>query len=814
MVRVRVDDSGMLFASVALPLPLDEAFTYRVPEKLVDRLRVGSRVLVPFGRRRLTGVVVATSKHTDIPEDKLRSVSEILDAEPAITPDLLELAEWMADYYMCSLGEAVSQMVPPGTKIASKKVYRLEGDAYTSSSLTGDEEQVVALIRRGDSIEEELLKTKLKKAGVPLNCLKSLVKKGVLTYESVLSRPKAQPKVTSFYELAAPVDAEVMNKLKKRAPKQASIVEALLAADSPLSITAVRAASGTHSALAALIKKGIIRKSAKRELRTIDEDGLESTGVVRELTQAQMNAVSKTSSLLEAGEFQVILLHGVTGSGKTEVYAKASEKAVDMGRGVIILVPEIALTPHMIGYLSGRFGDLLTVVHSGLSPGERLDIWTRIRNGDARVVVGPRSALLTPVKDIGLIIVDEEHEGTYKQNDPPRYHARDVAVVRGKLAGAPVVLGSATPSMESYSNAVEGKYDLVSLPERIDSRPLPDVTIVDMRDTIRHGSFSEELLAAMKDALSRGKQIILFINRRGFSSFLQCTDCGETIKCDRCSVAMTYHSSEKTLRCHYCDLRKGVPDQCHKCGSHLLRYGAPGTQKIEQELCEILPQAKVIRMDADTTRRKGAAAKILKEFERGEYDILLGTQMVAKGFDFPNVEVVGAVSADCGLNLPDFRAAERTFQLMTQVAGRSGRGPDPGRVFIQSFNPEHYSIRLAKDQKFEPLYEKEVGMRKPLGYPPFSHLALVVVRSKDRSGTQKVAMDMAGIIRKNAPALSVLGPAPAPIEKLAQSYRWHVLIKSRSRRALKEGLRSCLEKARTRPGGAIVTIDIDPIDML
>jgi primosomal protein N' (replication factor Y) len=277
---------------------------------------------------------------------------------------------------------------------------------------------------------------------------------------------------------------------------------------------------------------------------------------------------------------------------------------------------------------------------------------------------------------------------------------------------------------------------------------------------------------------------------------------------------MTYHSSEKTLRCHYCDLRKGVPDQCHKCGSHLLRYGAPGTQKIEQELCEILPQAKVIRMDADTTRRKGAAAKILKEFERGEYDILLGTQMVAKGFDFPNVEVVGAVSADCGLNLPDFRAAERTFQLMTQVAGRSGRGPDPGRVFIQSFNPEHYSIRLAKDQKFEPLYEKEVGMRKPLGYPPFSHLALVVVRSKDRSGTQKVAMDMAGIIRKNAPALSVLGPAPAPIEKLAQSYRWHVLIKSRSRRALKEGLRSCLEKARTRPGGAIVTIDIDPIDML
>jgi len=803
-----------MYASVAVPLPLDVSFAYGTPEKLESVVDVGFSVLVPFGRRRLSGVVVGISDMTDIARDKLRDVIEVLDSEPTLTPDLLELANWMSEYYMCPIGEVLSQMVPPGTQISSKKILRISSGVEPVAGLTKSEEELLSVIGERSSVDTEYLKRKLKEEGIPESAINSLKKKGVLTEDTVLSAPKARPKVRKLYKLVKPLSEDELGKLRKRAPRQAAVVEALLAARSPLSILAIQAASGTLSAVGAMVKKGLVDEMTEREFRSVSEAGLQTHGVIRKATDAQQNAVDEITSMVAGGRFGVILLHGITGSGKTEVYARAAEKVVAMGRSVIILVPEIALTPQMIGYLSGRFGDFLTVIHSGLSHGERLDVWTRIRSGDVRVVVGPRSALLTPVKNLGLIVVDEEHEGTYKQNDPPRYHARDVAVVRGKLAGTPVVLGSATPSMESFSNAVDGKYTLVSLPERIDSRPLPDVMVIDMRDTIRHGSFSQELLAAIKDAILNGKQVILFINRRGFSSFLQCTDCGETIKCDRCSVAMTYHSSERVLRCHYCDSRRGVPDQCPKCDSHLLRYGAPGTQKIEEELQDILPEARVARMDADTTSRKGAGTRILKGFQRGDYDILLGTQMVAKGLDFPSVAVVGAISADTGLNLPDFRAAERTFQLLTQVAGRSGRGSDPGRVFVQSFNPEHYSILLAKDQQFEPFYEKEAAMRKPLGYPPFSHLALLVVRSKDRSITESIARDVADAIRSKSTSLLVLGPAPAPIEKLAQSYRWHVLVKSGSRKKLREGLKHCLEQAGGRPGGAVVSIDIDPIDML
>jgi primosomal protein N' (replication factor Y) len=575
----------------------------------------------------------------------------------------------------------------------------------------------------------------------------------------------------------------------------------------------------------ALVKKGLAERTGRAKPRL--SVGHEGWGLRDEgdLTNEQQRALDLIGGKVSAGEFSVVLLHGVTGSGKTRVYSEAVQIALDSGRSAIVLVPEIALTPQMVQRMKKEFGDRVAVVHSGLTMTERYDTWRAIREGMFPVVVGPRSAVFSPVPNLGLIVVDEEHEQTYKQNEAPRYHARDVATMRAKLEGAVVILGTATPSLESYLNARDGKYDLAELPERIDSGPLPEVEVVDMCSeppVDSEGAFSATLRDAVQETLDADKQVILFLNRRGFASFVQCVSCGHSEKCPNCNVSLTYHSTDRSMRCHYCGISTKAPDRCPSCEGMNLRFGAPGTQRVEKAVCELFPEATVERMDVDTTTRHGSHWRILKDFAERRTDILLGTQMIAKGLDFPGVGLVGVVAADVGLNLPDFRAGERTFQLLTQVAGRTGRGEERGRVVVQSYLPEHYTIALAREQEFAPFFEREISEREGigLGYPPFSRLVGIVARGRDEDQVREAAGRLADFLASGAdkmdePRPEVLGPAEAPIGKIRGIHRWQVLVRGRagSARALVSAALA-QRKALKLPSAVTLAVDVDPLDLL
>jgi primosomal protein N' (replication factor Y) len=712
---------------VSLPVPLDQAFTYSLPETLNHRVKPGTRVLVPFGNRKLTGVVL--SVQDDPPEGPTREVLRLLDEVPVLDAELLALGRWIAAYYCAPLGEVLRTMTPLGGEIRKSKLYTLtdSGRDAARQLLLGavDEDPMIQLLRLLEArpVSEAYLKKKIPTAS---NLLRSLQKKGFIEAEDV--QTDRDPMRAAAARLRATFLSAVNNgmKLTKAERELHAFLE-------------LHPGSHNVAQLEEMVKNSSpsARSLARKKLITLETENpvthLEPARPPRTLNMHQLDAYQQIELALRQQEFQTFLLHGVTGSGKTEVYLRAIDACLALGRSALLLVPEIALTPAVAGQFFHRFGDQVAILHSAFSEIERAEQWRRIRAGVARVVVGTRSGVFAPVQNLGLVVVDEEHDGSYKQAETPRYNGRDVAIVRAQAANAVVVLGSATPSLETRYNAEKGKFKLIELPERIEHRPMPVVEMIDMRqeflETRKQAVFSRRMLEAIKDRLASGEQVMLLLNRRGFSSFVACRSCGERIECINCSVTLTYHRRDRRLLCHYCNYAQKIPSVCPKCNSEHLNFLGTGSEKVEDELRREFPEARIARLDRDTVGGKRHFETILHGFRERDFDILVGTQMIAKGHDIPNVTLVGVISADVGLGMPDFRAAERTFQLLTQAAGRAGRGNLPGIVLIQTINPDHYAVRYAGQQDYQGFYEKEIQFRKLMRYPPFSALANVLAQN-------------------------------------------------------------------------------------
>ena len=811
-------DSGPAFCDVALPVPVDQPFTYHLPAPLRERAQPGARVLAPFGPRKLTGVVL--ERRESPPSGKIRDIIQLLDDEPALTPELLELGRWIAEYYSAPLGEVLKTMLPLGGTTRSGKVLSLTAAGRKAAGQLGDEDdddrvvQVLkALTKR--PLSEAYLRRKIQ--GVE-PVLRSLRRKRLISVNPVVKQRDPLRARSGTLLLAAGVLDE--------APEKTTRGERWL-------LDYLRENPGTHCVdvlrkqrkdvkrvAAKLARAGVVnlwRDFDAPAGKTASGPSTDARVLLNDDQQAALDAVCKS---LDAAKYNTFLIHGVTGSGKTEVYLRAIEKALQLGKSALLLVPEIALTPAVAGQFFARFGDLAAILHSAFSGLERSDQWKRLRAGTARVAVGTRSAVFAPLVDLGLVIVDEEHDHSYKQDETPRYNGRDVAVMRGRRAGATVVLGSATPSLESRYNAERGKYHLLSMPERIERRPLPEVDIIDMRlefvETKRQDLFSRALEEALRARLEAGEQVIMLLNRRGFSSFVVCRSCGERIECQNCSVTLTFHRREQKLACHYCDYAEPVPKACPKCESEYIYFMGSGTEKVEDYLRERLPTARIARLDRDTVRGRDHYETVLGAFRDGKYDILVGTQMIAKGHDIPNVTLVGVVTADVGLGMPDFRAAERTFQLLTQVAGRAGRGDLKGKVLLQTINPDHYAIRFAAAQDYDGFYKKELNFRRLLHYPPFAPMAILVVRSKKLEEALALSGKLGRHLHETVPdGVRLLGPAAAPLVRLKTDYRYQFILKGRTRKLVAEVVARARRFARDHnwPATALV-IDVDPMSVM
>jgi primosomal protein N' (replication factor Y) len=805
-------DGTARYCDVSLPVPLERAFTYELPETLRHRLKPGCRVMVPFGPRRLTGVVLRV--HDERPDMAMRQVFRLLDEEPVLDEELMKLAAWIASYYCAPPGEVFRAMTPLAGEVRRSTVYALTDagrDAARQLLLGASSAQpAVEVLRLLESRPLTGAYLEKKTAGAT-RALKSLIKKGLIEAEEVIagrdpSRAAAARLRVEF--LTRPQDG----KLPKAQRELLAFLE-------------LHPGSHNLEELGSAVKNAsqAARSLARKQMVSLKLEGpllrQPRYGPPPVLNAHQQEAFERIKGSVESRQFHTFLLHGVTGSGKTEVYLRAIESSLAVGRGALVLVPEIALTPAMAGQFYHRFGERVAILHSAFNDIERAEQWRRIRHGHAGVVVGTRSGVFAPVRNLGLMVVDEEHDHSYKQEETPRYNGRDAAVVRGQSIGATVVLGSATPSLESRYNAQRGKYTLLELPERIEKRPLPDVELIDMREeflaTRKMSTFSRRLTSAIQARLENGEQIMLLLNRRGFSSFVACRSCGQRLECHHCAVTLTHHRRDRRMLCHYCNYAEQVPRICAKCGSEHLHFLGTGSEKVEDELHRQFPSARIARMDRDTVTGKRAYETILHEFRDGRYDILVGTQMIAKGHDIPNVTLVGVVSADVGLGMPDFRAAERTFQLLTQVAGRAGRGELRGTVLIQTINPEHYAIRYASAQDYQGFYEKELHFRRALRYPPFNALANVLVRSEAQEEAFRMSTELGRLLDPPPEQIKVLGPAEAPVRRLKNEYRYQLLIKSASRKQLNETLRVLARHALEQKWGAgALVIDIDPASLM
>ena len=785
---------------VALPLPLQTPFSYRVPERWPVPER-GIRVTVPFGARRVIGMVVGRSAPSAETRE-LKDLLAVVDEEPLLPPPLLDLAQWTADHYLAPPGECFRLALPPAGVRASKARVRAS-------------EPVPAGVVPHDPVLRAL-------AAGPLT-LAALERRLGRDPSARIARLRAEGKVVIDQDLGAAGFrvvrvARLLDAGAEPAKRgQAEVVARLRAAGGRAPVAdLVRDRPSLRAALDRLAAAGAVAVDEERAVRTppvMDGGALRPDAP----TAAQQEALDAIVPAVEGRRYGTFLLSGVTGSGKTEVYFRAAEAALALGRGVLILTPEIALTPFLVRAASARFGPTVAVVHSELSAGERHDQWWRIRERETRVVIGARSAVFAPVDDLGLLVVDEEHEGSYKQDESPRYHARDVAVMRGVLEGVPVVLGSATPSVESYANAGKGKYRLLVLPARIGRQGMPRVEVIDRREMLRGGAdpiLTPPLREALEARLARKEQALLLLNRRGYATSLVCRECGVQASCPNCSVLLTLHQRGRNVECHYCGHQAPTPKACGMCKGEYLRLTGHGTEKVVEAVQAALPKARVERLDRDLAVRRGAVQKVLASFEAGETDILVGTQMIAKGHDFPLVTLVGVIDADVGLGLPDFRAAERTFQLLTQVAGRAGRADLPGEVILQSHLPEHYALRLATAQDYPSFFEREMEFRRTMAYPPVAALVNVIFRSRDADQASRAAEDLAARVRAEAPGrFRVLGPAFAPLAKLRQEHRFQVLLKG-DRASMREAVRRALVGqfgAVRWPG---VAVDVDPLSVL
>ncbi len=821
------------YAQVVFPVAVDRVFTYEIPERFLEDAVPGVRVLCPFGPRRITGFIVDRIESAEV--DKLKEIEEVLDPTPLFTPQVLQLARWIADYYLCGWGEVLKAALPAGIHLDSQRLVRLMHPK--PDELADDLEErapTQAEIIRRLAAENPMRVTKLVNllGKNVYSSLKTLREKGVVRMELELGEARVKVKNEIMVRPAPGRTADelgrLIDELHDKAPKQAAVLAMLLdAAGGELSRSDLRRLTGAESSVFNALAERELIVLEKREIHREYYRDQPETPPPLILNADQQAALEAVKAALDARRFEAMLLHGVTGSGKTQVYIDAIDYALKQGRTAIVLVPEIALTPQTVRRFRAYFGDQVAVFHSRMSPGERYDSWRRTWEGGHKIVIGPRSAVFSPLKNIGLIIVDEEHEPSYKQVDPaPRYHGRDVAVVRAQFENAAVVLGSATPSVESFFNASIGKYRLLTLPKRIDDVPMPAVELVDMRrepKVIGRSEppiFSRPLRQKIAEKLQRGEQIILFLNRRGFATMFKCRGCGFLAKCPNCDISLTFHLRGHLLKCHYCGYTRRAPEHCPQCGGRDVILRGVGTQRVEEELRALFPGVKALRMDMDTTKGRMAHDRVLARFGSGEVQVLLGTQMVAKGLDFPNVTLVGVINADTELLLPDFRAAERTFQLLTQVSGRAGRKDKLGEVIIQTLTPDHYSLRLAQRHDYEGFFKAELIDRKTLLYPPYSRLIAVLIKGSVEKRVEEAARQLSDLLPRDA-GFRVLGPAPPQIAKIQNSYRRQMLLMSEKQcdaggREMKQALRRALETFNRlhKKSGVQISVDVDPISFV
>ncbi|MFW5995787.1 MAG: primosomal protein N' [Halanaerobiaceae bacterium] len=744
------------YARVAVNVPVSEGegiFTYSIPVEERKDIQIGSAVRVSFGHRKAAGFVVGFEEKPEIKTSRIKDIEDLLYRESFFDTRMLELFFWVSEYYFSPLIRVIRAALPSGI-LSGKQGKKTR--KYVS--LTADKEEV-----------EEFIRTQ-----------------------------------------------------QDRAPRQVLVLRELLQYDNEYSAREIiNITDCQYKTLHKLQDKGFLKYYSRAEQRIPVKEKHQQESIELKPTPDQKQVMEQISAAAAEERDDVFLLHGVTGSGKTEVYLQMIAEVVEAGRGAVVLVPEISLTPVMVRRFYSRLGETVAVLHSRLSPGEKYDEWKRLKDGKAQIAIGARSAIFAPVRNPGLFVIDEEHETTYKQNNPPCYHARRVAVERGRLHSAPVILGSATPSLESYFYARHNKFNFnyLSLPERIHSRPLPPVEVVDMREELKKGNtsiFSRPLKRAVRGALDQGEQVLLFLNRRGYSSFVLCRECGKTIKCTRCDISLTLHSSDNRLHCHYCGFSRSQPESCPHCGSQYIRDFGIGTEKIEESVCGEFPRATVERMDVDTTGKKGSHRRILRRLEEGDIDILVGTQMIAKGHDYPGISVVGVISADTIINLPEFRAAERTFQLLTQVAGRTGRGEKSGRVLVQTYTPDHYSIQAARDHNYGEFYNCEIKLRRQLNYPPFTRMINIIIRGEKENKVEKKARQLGKFIKKYSHlACEVCGPSPAPLSRIKGRFRWQIILKFRQSSSCNQMLEKINSQFISKNRGQIdIKIDVNPVQML
>jgi primosomal protein N' (replication factor Y) len=807
-----------LCCEVALPVPLRTSFTYRVPEPLEDRVAPGCRVVAPFRQKMLVGVVLEVGA-TPAAGVKLREIADVLDAAPALPSALVELGRWMAGYYLAPVGEVFRAMLPPAVEVRQRREYSLTDAGRARLSELAEQQN-----RPAAEVEELALLQLLEVEAGPVAAARvrrlpggsaaaeRLLRRGQIAARDVALRRSARmQRIVAWNPQAA----------AERESAAAGRVRSVLAETrGPLPLRSLlREAGVTRSVVERMLRQGALLVWDEPLAAEEEEWEVVVEPPIERLNDEQQRALAAVEDWLRAGEFTVGLLHGVTGSGKTEVYLRAVEAAALAGRPSLVLVPEIALTLRIGRLARARMGDVVAVLHSALPDVERAREWWRVRRGEARVVVGTRSAVFAPLERPALVIVDEEQDPAYKQEETPRYNGRDTAIMRARLEGAVALVGSATPALETYSHAQSGKYHLLELTARVEDRPLARVEVVDLREdfrkTHRADPLSERLRGAIADCLAEGAQALVLLNRRGYSRFLLCRSCGAAVGCANCSISLSYHKRRDRLVCHYCGYAVRVPKRCPKCEGEYLYYVGEGAEQVEERLREAFPQARVARLDRDTVRTKREYQRVLGAFASGALDVLVGTQMVAKGHDFQRVTLVGVVSADLALSLPDFRAAERTFQLLTQVAGRAGRGARPGTVLVQTFYPEHYAIEYAARQDYAGFYQRESEFRRRLHYPPVVALANVVVRDRKLEQAARYTRLLESFFTARAGrGIRVLGPAAAPLARLKRDFRFQFLLKSARRSELNALLAAALDHCAERkvPDGAVL-VDVDPVNL-
>jgi primosomal protein N' (replication factor Y) len=822
-----------LFSDVALAVPLDMVFTYAIPPGMEPV--VGGRVLVPFRQQRMSGIVVELhDRPPSSAQVKIKKAIEALDLSPVLDEHLLKLGKWIADYYLAPIGEVFRTMLPLSAEFKRSVAYRITDAGQMALHLAGmegspgrskrtPEQQLVEFrvldfLAEREDVREESLRgaTRVGKA-----LLAGMVRKKWIAREDVsAARDAARLVKVAVLQAAETGQAPSLQSggtATKLNENQRTLIETLAASGGRLPVETLRGLDVPRTTLGTLVRRRLIELVDEPQDFTASKLKPRRSPFEFEFSAAQKSALAKIGDAVALRKFGGLLLHGITGSGKTAVYLACMRQVLDAGRSSILLVPEIGLTPAVAADLHQVFGDEVAILHSGLSNAERAEQWHRIRRGEARVVAGTRSAVFAPVSDLALIIVDEEQDSSYKQEETPRYHARDVAVMRAKMAGAAVVLGSATPSLESYYNAKKNKYALVELPDRVENRPLPEVEIVDMRqefqETGQEQVVSRKLAEEIRERLQKKEQVMVLLNRRGYSPVVLCRACGKTLQCQNCAVSMTHHKREHKMECHYCGFVAKIPDKCAHCGSEYVYFVGTGSEKLEELLHGMFPQARIGRLDRDTVRGREDFEHALNALNEGALDMLVGTQMIAKGHDIHGVTLVGVIGADMALGLPDFRAAERTFQLLTQVAGRAGRGQSPGKVVLQTYFQDHYAVQFAARHDFAGFYDKELQFRAWMHYPPYSAIANVLIRSDKLDEALTWSGELGRWFEKTRhEGIRVLGPAAAPITRLKRDYRYHFILKSPSREKMNTLLRAMLAEAAARkiPRTQVV-VDVDPV---